>query len=207
MLLEAEQDLEIQTHTGRELHSKQNIGMYGKKRRCESPDIFDDSDCSSKQLMNVKQIITTPRRDKNIVNHNDNNKSFGSESSKSFFDAIDIDTHLDMIDAEMKKAKESCNKDGTILIKDLITKRCNITSGKFKINARFNRVIEKLTANDNAWSIKLCISDDTGEFVAWLDSSITSNLIGYDTSAIPELRTKILMRDECTTAAVLKVRT
>lgn len=169
-----------------------------------SPDIFED-EFDSRIPSRLDQSVVTNKMP-NVT----------SDSNRSVFDEIDIDAHLDALDEQMKRddQMECSEHDSNYLqnrakqkqeavvgnnvksIAQLKNIRNNVTSGKFKIHAKFDCVIRKLSANDEGWCIKLRVKDENETLEVWLDSSIIIEIIGFDVKSIPLLKSKILSEDQ-----------
>lgn len=143
----------------------------GPSRLCErdkTPDMFKNS-YTTRNTLGKKTTETI--------------NSLNTSTESDIFNNIDIDLHLDEI--ENSEIKE-------ISIKDLLEKKQNITKGVFRINkSKFKSVVEKLTATNTAWSLKIEIKDESGTMVVKMDSDVITKLADCPPSVIMEYRNKI----------------
>lgn len=183
-----------------------------------SADMFDDADFDTTILHPVdktaeKETSAINRTASNSTIFNSENKS--SDSSKSVFDEIDIDAHLDALDEQMleddrcKRAKlDSPVITSNVKTVSLIKKiQDNVTSGKFKVRAQFDGVAQKLTIIDGVWSLKIRVKDETDNLEVMVDNGIIEKMIGIKSRKVGEWKDKILAEDPATEANLYAVST
>lgn len=62
--------------------------------------------------------------------------------------------------------------------------KMKVNSGKFIINAKFNKIVEKLSISEQGYSIKITVEDSTGLLDAAVHTDMIATLCGYDHKAL-----------------------
>lgn len=182
-----------------ELRILEEVDMLLETKRdlnIDHPRVFEDNLVNTDAVLNIDSPDT-----KEASRKCDNIKNISSDTDKSLFEDMDIDVHLDIIDEQVKLTNHSNKKQ--IGIGELLSN--NITRGKFTIKAKFKSLIQKLSVTDDAWSLKLLITDDKNDMEVSVHSDVISDLTGYYPAAVMALKKDILHKDENATTTVMKV--
>ncbi|KAF5298232.1 hypothetical protein FQR65_LT09743 [Abscondita terminalis] len=121
-----------------------------------------------------------------------------------FFEGMDVDAHLDMLDQQQRTVSVI---DEVVSIKSLLNNKDLRTHDRIIINAKFKKVVRKLSVNDDSWILKLLVNDNTGDLEVWVDSKVVTNLTGYAPLAVMSLRKDIINKNETATEALMKIIT
>lgn len=100
-----------------------------------------------------------------------------NELTEDTFRDVDIDLHLDKIDA--------ANNQPTTIKQLLENTKTNTI---YEIRAKFRAVVEKLTVLNEAWYLKIEIEDASGAMTAEVNGDLLRELIGFDPSAVARFK-------------------
>ncbi|KAK5649599.1 hypothetical protein RI129_000628 [Pyrocoelia pectoralis] len=144
--------------------------------------------------------VLEAKRD-NISKCIDLNMGEANDNMYSMFEDIDIDAHLDIIDNQQGDSVVNCSNK-VVSIAHLLENK--VTEGQFLVRAQYKKVVQKLSVTDEGWTLLLLIGDESGELEARVDSTVVSNLIGYEHTAVMAIRKNVINKDENVTAALMK---
>ncbi|KAK4884820.1 hypothetical protein RN001_001091 [Aquatica leii] len=137
---------------------------------------------------------------KPVASHSNHVSVSVQDANDSMFEDMDIDAHLDIIDRQ--RSPPSINE--ITPIKNLLNNN-NVACRYFTINAKFKKVVQKLTVTEDSWVLKVLLSDDSGDLEVIVDTKVISHLIGYAPSAVISLRKDVLNKDQCATTTFIKI--
>lgn len=178
--------------------------------------MFDDADFDTTMSY---QLEKTPEKEKSAINKTASNSTIfnaenkSSDSSKSVFDEIDIDAHLDALDEQILEddRRKRAKLDAPVITNNIKTVSLikkiqdNVTSGKFQVRAQFDGVARKLTIVDGVWSLKIRVKDETDTLEVMVDNDIIEKMIGIESQKVGEWKDKIVAEDRTTEANLYAV--
>lgn len=184
MLLEVENDILTETQRGRN----------------KSPDIFDDVDFEDEEFEKITKLHLSNQK-LNHVNETVNERKNDVESTfiddvfdTEMFDQINLHAELEAINSQEKNA--------VFFINELKSKS---KKGKYRIKAKYNSVIQKLTEMQQSWYLKLKVEDNTGVIDVLMHNDIITELVGCSCTSLMKYKSRIINKDKNAMTNVLKV--
>lgn len=117
-----------------------------------------------------------------------------SDESDDIFNDIDIDSHLNEIDKKIKKEQQT---DKILTIEQLSDLKRAGKEGIFKVKAKYKSIAQKLSIENELWSLQIVIEDDQmHELSVSMDSNVISNLMGYFPSQMMALKNSVNSNSE-----------
>ncbi|CAH0553682.1 unnamed protein product [Brassicogethes aeneus] len=199
MLMEAERDMERSTKT-----------KIPPQRKVKTPDMFDDDfeDFNEEEIIkNAIKIKTSQKSTKTPQKQTKTTKkpaqlsqTLQEEIQNNFDDLNDlfddvfgdfnIDVHLDQAEILNIKKLHEFFRDKKF--------------GTFKVKAKFNSIVKKLTVANDELHLVIKIEDSTGDISVRVHSKIIAGFAGYTPAAFMALKENVTKKDESATLKVIK---
>ncbi|XP_060525932.1 recQ-mediated genome instability protein 1-like isoform X2 [Cylas formicarius] len=177
----------------------------------KSPDLFDEMEVDEEVFHNI-DLDNISNNLRPIEAHRDANVS--SPTVRDNFN----ETNFSQLDAEMNKRPSSTqilstnpkespaqSKPNVITIKKLKHLQPNIGKGKFKVKAKFSRVVEKMTLTDNSYHMVISLADTSGDVSVLVHSNLVASFAQLDPESAAGLKEKIMENDDEAKAKLLMV--
>ncbi|XP_018566661.1 recQ-mediated genome instability protein 1 [Anoplophora glabripennis] len=183
-----------------------------KRKKSKTPDLFEDADIDDSvfESIDIPNIIEKTPKSTNTPQNNEKMRPTDSNIDKSLefgddlFEIFDLEAHLDQPTKESGWKPNTSQKPMIFTIEKLKNNMPNISNGKFKIKAKFNSVVEKLTVRDEEYHLIIKVEDDTGDLVVKVHTDLVSDMSGCCVTALMSLKTGILENDTETHGKVLE---
>ncbi|KAI4458924.1 recq-mediated genome instability protein 1 rmi1 [Holotrichia oblita] len=128
------------------------------------------------ELLEIEREVLTENVKKS-ENDNDDQLNSSLETEIDLFNSIEMDNYLDKIEA-----------DQHIPLETLVTNIANNMFGKYKVRAKFQSVVRKLSVNDDKWVVQICIVDSNSSLAVFIDSCVLNEMIGFTPKEALNLR-------------------
>lgn len=167
----------------------ENENKVGNVKKNEVPHILDEevNEYMSTELRLNNEIDELLEVEREILNEsvtkceNDNKNTDQLNSTlddeDDLFNSVEIDMYLNKIEAYEP-----------ISLKTLVTNIANKQFGKYKVHAKFESIVRKLTVEDDKWLVQIRIINGDSSLAVFIDNCVVNDMIGFTPKEAQNLR-------------------